>query len=165
MGRSIHYSVNTLPMLMGVGPIPDEPHGSMIESARRLAVNVLEELDFPHEIRLVDIREDPETAWPGIIYGLNIVLKGPGRGCEEITFGWRQAQRGQDAWDGSHHCKTEYAAASRKTHGAVIQVLQAWDAAGMLKYVRDDAGQYRKPTAAHAHETGQTSQLSMLETA
>ena len=161
MGRAIHYGVTNPPMLMGVGGIPDQPHGEWVERAGKLAQGVLTELDLPHRMRAVDRRKDPEAAYPGLVYGLAIDLLGPGKGCEELCFGWKQAKQGQQAWTGQHHCKTEFAQSRSRTHRAVMAVLQAWDCVNLLEWVRDDAKQYRGRSPAPETQPGETVQLSM----
>ena len=161
MGRTIHYRVTNPPMLMGVGGIPDQPHGEWVERAGKLARGVLTELDFPHRMGAVDRRKDPEAAYPGLVYGLSIDLLGPGKGCEELCFGWKQAEQGQQAWTGQHYCKTEFARSRSRTHRAVMAVLQAWDSANLLEWVRDEAKQYRGGSPAPETGPEETVQLSM----
>ena len=144
MGITIHYAVSRYPMLMGNGRIPDDPFTGFIQKAEQLAQEVLNNLEFPHRIHRFDRRDDQDQSRPQLVYGFEIEFEGPGKGSENLRFGWEQDRDCPTAWTGTHFCKTEYAKAANKTHRAVVKVIQAWDEAGLIEYVRDEASLYRR---------------------
>ena len=145
MGITIHYAVTRYPMLMGNNDrIPDDPFTGFIQKAEQLAQEVLNNLEFPHRIHRFDRRDSQDQSRPQLVYGFEIEFEGPGEGSEKLSFGWEQDQGSPKAWTGTHFCKTEYAKAANKTHRAVVKVIQAWDEAGLIEYVRDEANLYRR---------------------
>ena len=162
MAQTIHYTIPIFPMLLKSGTIPQHPHEDMVHQAEELAIQVLTELDFPHTIRRTDLRNSQDKKPSQFIYGFKIYLHGPGATCEELTFGWN---RDVDAnWTGTHFCKTQYATHPRKTHSAVVQVIQAWDQAGFIEQVLDDGHIYQKPKPkTEPQATGQQLSLGMTQ--
>ena len=144
MGITIHYAVPRYPMLMGNGRIPDDPFTGFTQKAEQLAQEVLNNLEFPHRIHRFDRRDSQEQSRPQLVYGFEIEFEGPGKGSENLPFGWKQDRDCPTAWTGTHFCKTHYAKAANKTHRAVVKVIQAWDEAGLIEHVRDEANLYRK---------------------
>ena len=146
MGTTIHYAVPRYPMLMGNIRIPDDPFMGFVQQAEQLAQEVLNNLEFPHRIHRIDRRDSQDKSGPQLVYGFEIEFEGPGKGCENLRFGWEQDQDCPTAWVGAHYCKTCYAKAANKTHRAVVKVIQAWDEAKLIQNgsVLDEANLYRR---------------------
>ena len=160
MGITIHYAVPRYPMLMGNGRIPDDPFTGFTQKAEQLAQEVLNNLEFPHRIHRFNRRDSQDQSGPQLVYGFEIEFKGPGKGSENLTFGWKQDQDSPTVWTGAHSCKTCYAKAAKKTHRAVVKVIQAWDEAGLIEHVLDEANLYRR-RKTQPQPQPDTQQLSM----
>ena len=145
MSATIHYAVPRYPMLMGNSRIPDDPYAGFIQQAEQLAQEALNNLEFPHQIHRFDYRDSQDQSRPQLVYGFEIEFKGPGKGSENLPFGWKQDQDCPTAWTGTHFCKTHFAKAADRTHRAVVKVIQAWDEAGLIQSVLDEAKIYRRP--------------------
>ena len=160
MGITIHYAVPRYPMLMGNGRIPDDPYAGFIQQAEQLAQEVLNNLNFPHRINRFDRRDSQGQSGPQLVYGLEIEFEGPGKGSENLPFGWKQDQDCPKAWTGAHSCKTHFAKEASKTHRAVIEIIQAWDEARLIQSILDEANIYRR-RKTQPQQQPDTQQLSM----
>ena len=161
MGQTIHYTIPVYPLLMGSDAVPQRTHEEMLARAQQLATQVLTGLEFPHAVRYVDLRRSQHPEPNQFTYGLQVTLQGPGAKCEELSFGWSRDHAGANL-TGSQHCKTQNAQEPRRTHRAVVQVIQAWDQAGLIQSVHDEANTYRRPgNATKPQQPGQQLPLDL----
>ena len=72
---------------------------------------------------------------------LFINFNGEGYGCESLVFGFNETE-GVDEGKGSifQFTKTQYAKNFEKTHVAVCEIVAAWEKAGIVTEVDDEAG-------------------------